>query len=195
MSENQRKKIKNLEFRARLPLYARGLAIFGLIATVLIIGAGFYWSRNNREFRMKNFPATLSEDVVAEVSNYERRETENGVLKYYLKADHARTFADNHQELENVFLQVFDETGENHDTITASRAVYIPAENKNFTAYFAGNVNIQTRNALIVKTEQLSYTKENEIAEAEELVNFERENISGKSYGARVLIREKRLEL
>ena len=88
---------------------------------------------------MKNFPATLSEDVVAEVNNYERRETENGVLKYYLKADNARTFTDNHQELENVFLQVFDETGETHDTITAEKAVYIPAENKNFNAYFAGN--------------------------------------------------------
>ncbi len=193
--KNQRKNIKNLEFRARLPLYARGFAIFGLITTVLAIGVGFYLSRNNREFRMKNFPATLSKDVLAEVSNYERRETENGVLKYYLKAGNAKTFTDNHQELENVFLQVFDETGENHDTITAEKAVYIPAENKNFNAYFAGNVNVETRNALRVKTEQLSYKRETETAEAEELVNFERENISGKSFGARVLIREKRLEL
>jgi LPS export ABC transporter protein LptC/lipopolysaccharide transport protein LptA len=195
MPENKRKNVKNLEFRARLPLYVRGFAVFGLIITVLIIGLGFYLSRNNREFRMKNFPAALSKDVVAEVSNYERRETEDGVLKYYLKADHARTFADNHQELENVFLQVFDETGAGYDTITANKAVYIPAENKNFTAYFAGNVNIQTRDALIVKTEQLTYTKENEIAEAEEAVYFERENVSGKSNGARVLIRDKRLEL
>lgn len=195
MSENSRKNIKNLELRARLPFYARVFAVFGLIATLLAIGVGFYLSRNNREFRMKNFPAALSEDVVAEVNNYERRETEDGVIKYFLKADNAKTFTDNHQELENVFLQIFDETGETFDTITAEKAVYIPAENKNFTAFFAGDVNIETRSALFVKTEQLTYTKETETAEAEEAVSFARENIKGKSTGARVLIGEKRLEL
>jgi lipopolysaccharide assembly outer membrane protein LptD (OstA) len=81
-------------------------------------------------------------------------------------------------------LQVFDETGENSDQITAAKAVYIPAENKNFTAYFAGNVNIETRDALKVKTEQVTYTKETETAEIEELVEFERENVRGKSVGA-----------
>lgn len=195
MSPNPRKNIKNLHFRARLPQYARMLAIFGLIGTVLAIGMAFYLGYGKPEFRMKSFPTNLSEDVVAEVSNYERRETEDGVLKYYIKADNARTFTDNHQELENVYLEVFNETGENPDTITAEKAVYIPGENKNFKAFFAGNVNIRTRSELKVKTEQLSYQKESETAEAEESIYFERENISGKSVGALVHIRDKRLEL
>ncbi len=57
---------------------------------------------------MKSLPATLSKDVVAEVNGYERTETEGDVKKYYIKADKAVTYADNHQDFENIFLQVFD---------------------------------------------------------------------------------------
>ncbi len=57
-------------------------------------------------------PAELSQDVVAEVVGYERRETDGEKLKYYIKADRAKTFTDNHQELRKCCLiQVFDETG------------------------------------------------------------------------------------
>jgi lipopolysaccharide export system protein LptA len=156
--------IKNLQFRAKLPIAFRVLAIFAIALTIFAIGIGFYLSRNNREFRMKSLPAELSQDVVAEVSGYERRETDGEKLKYYIKADKARTFTDNHQELENAFIQVFDETGENSDKISSATAIYVPAkdESKNFTAYFAGNVNIESRDALKVKTEQLTYYKETE---------------------------------
>ncbi|MDQ3042250.1 MAG: LPS export ABC transporter periplasmic protein LptC, partial [Acidobacteriota bacterium] len=152
-------------------------------------------SRNNAEFRMKSMPATLSKDVEAVVTGYERRETDGDVVKYYIKADKATTYTDKHQELENVFLQVFNETGDFSDQIRAQKAIHIPAENKNFTAYFAGDVNIETRDALKVKTEQLTYKRETEIAEAEELIEFSRENVSGKSFGATVNIKEKTLEL
>ncbi len=144
---------------------------------------------------MKSQDAQLSEDVTAEVNGYERTETEGDVKKYYIKADHAKTFTDNHQELEGVFLQVFDETGEKNDQITAQKAIYIPEENKNFRAYFAGDVNIETRDSLKVKTEQIYYKKETETAEAEEAIEFSRENISGKSFGAIVKTKEKTLEL
>ena len=198
MSEiTQRQNIKNLQFRAKLPFIFRVLAIFAIAATVFAIGIGFYQSRNNREFRMKSLPAELSQDVVAEVNGYERRETDGERLKYYIKADKARTFTDNHQELENAFIQVFDETGENSDKLSSATAIYIPAkdESKNFTAYFAGNVNIESRDALRVKTEQLTYYKETEIAEAEELIEFSRENVTGKSTGAIVKLKDKTIEL
>ena len=94
-----------------------------------------------------------------------------------------------------IYLQVFDETGQNSDIITSQKAIYIPKENKNFNAFFAGNVNIETRNALKVKTEQLTYKKETEIAEAEEYIEFERENIAGNSVGAIVHVKDKRIEL
>ena len=195
MSETTKKTAGNFQLRAQMPLIVRVLAVVALAATIIAVGIGFYRNRNNAEFRMKSLPATLSQDVVAEVNGYERTETEGDVRKYYIKADKATTYTDNHQELENVYLQVFDETGDASDQIKAQKAIYVPAENKNFTAYFAGDVNIETRDALKVKTEQLTYKKETEIASAEELIEFSREKISGKSFGATVNIKDKTLEL
>ena len=195
MPEKQTNKIQNFQFRAQMPLLIRVIAIIALAGTIIAIGIGFYRNRNKQEFRMKSLPATLSKDVEAVVTDYERRETDGDVVKYYIKADKATTYTDKHQELENVFLQVFDNTGGASDQIRAQKAIHIPGENKNFTAYFAGDVNIETRDALKVKTEQLTYKKETEIAEAEELIEFSRENVSGKSLGATVNIKNKTLEL
>ncbi len=195
VSDAKRPKIEKLQQRANLPKYFRVGAIAGLCVTILAIGIGFYRAGNHTEFRLRQQDAQLSKDVVAEVNGYERTETDGNVKKFYIKADKARTFTDNHQELENVFLEVFNEESPNSDKITAEKAIYIPAENKNFTAYFAGNVNIETRDELKVKTGQIHYTKETETAEADELVEFERENVSGKSFGATVKIKEKKLEL
>ncbi len=179
-----------------MPVLFRFGAIVMLAFTVLAIGVGFYRARNNPEFRMKGFPTSLSQDVVASINGYERSEMDGDVIKYYIKADKATTFSDNHMELENVFLQVFDESGgTTSDKITAQKAVYIPAENKNFTAYFTGNVNIQTRDSLNIKTALVTYKREDETAVAEEHIEFERENVRGRSTGAIVKVREKRLEL
>lgn len=195
MPENNTHNIKGLHLRANLPKYFRTAAIGVLIVTILAIGVGFYRARNNPEFRMKGFPTALSKDVVASINGYERREMEGDVVKYYIKADKATTFADNHQELETVLLQVFDETGESSNQITAAKAVYIPAENKNFTAYFAGDVNIATRDSLNVKTAQVTYKREDETATAEENIEFERDNVRGRAFGAVVHVKDKRIEL
>ena len=195
VSDAKRPNIQKLQNRANLPKYFRIGAIVALCATVLAIGIGFYRARKTTDFRLKPEDAQLSKDVVAEVKNYERTETEGDLKKYYIKADKATTFTDNHQELENAYLQAFDNAGDKFDTITAQKAIYIPAENKNFTAYFAGNVNIETRDNLKVKTEQIFYKKETETAEADEFVEFERQNVTGKSFGAFVNIRDKKLEL
>ncbi len=195
VSDVKRPNIQKLQQRANLPKYFRVGAICVLILTILAIGIGFYLGRNRTEFRLKPEHAKLSKDVTSEITGYERTETEGDVKKFYIKADKAVTFSDNHIELENVYLQVFDELGDKSDQITSEKAIYIPAENKNFTAYFAGNVNIATRDALKVETEHIFYKKETETAEAEQLVEFERGNITGKSLGAFVRIKEKRLEL
>jgi len=195
VSDVKRPNIQKLQKRANLPKYFRVGAIAALCLTILAIGIGFYLAKKEPDFRLKPSDAQLSKDVTAEVKGYERTETEGDVKKYYIKADKATTFTDNHQEFENVHLQVFDEIGDKSDLITSEKAIYIPEENKNFRAYFAGNVNIETRDALKVKTAQIFYKKETEVAEAEELVEFERDNISGKSLGAFVKIKEKRLEL
>lgn len=198
MSENPNPKKQNYNFRAKMPLILRGLAVFGFVAAIIAIGIGFYISRNNQTFRMKGFPTQLSKEVVAVVNGYERRESVDGVLKYFIKADKATTFTDKHQELENIFLEVYDENNsELSDKISSVKAVFIPAEDgsKNFKLFLAGDVDIETRDKLKVKTDQLTYDKSTEIADAEEAVEFSRENISGESYGAIVNIQNKTLDL
>ena len=178
-----------------MPRAFRFVAIGLLVSTALATLLGFYRASKNPEFRMQGFPTSLSQDVVASINGYERREMDGNVAKYFIRADKATSFADNHQELENVYLQVFDESGSASDQISALKAVYVPADNKNFTAYFSGAVSILTRDSLNVKTAQLTYTKETEIATAEELVEFERKDVRGKAFGATVKVKDKNLEL
>lgn len=191
------KRTNLLEVRAKTPFILRWLAIVALAVTVVAIGVGFYRERNKKDFRMIPGLAELSKDVTAVVNGYERRETDGNVLKYYVKADKATTFSDNHQELENAYFEVYDEKGEKFDRLNANKAIYIPGENnkKTFTAYFFGNVDVETRDNLKVKSEQLIYERGNEIIRTEEPVEFSRENISGKSTGAIAKIKEKDLEL
>lgn len=195
MSQDQKTKIKDFHVRAKIPVYLRYVAVGLLGVTLLVIGIGFYRSSGDPDFRMKSFPTSLSKDVVAVVNGYERREMEGDVVKYYIKADKGTTFSDNHQELENVYLEVFDTSTGASDKITSDKAVYIPEENKNFTGYFAGNVNIDTRDQLKVRTDQVTYKKADDTATVDELVEFERNGVKGKAFGAVVRVAEKKLEL
>ncbi len=175
----------------------RLFGIGGAVLAVIGVGIGFYISSTVQEFRGKDFPAELSENVVGIVNGYERKETENGVLKYFVKADTAKTFDDNHQELDAVTLHIYkDGKSDVFDRISANRAIYIPvADSKEFTIYFAGDVDIRTHDKLEIQTDQLNYRSLTEIAIAEEAVTFKRINISGKSYGAVVDVGKKTLEL
>ncbi|MGH9819736.1 MAG: LPS export ABC transporter periplasmic protein LptC, partial [Pyrinomonadaceae bacterium] len=195
MADTRTQNIKELRFRAKLPRYVGYSAIGVLCLAVLIVTVGFFRERSRTTFHLKSEHTQLSKDIVAEVNGYERLETDGDKPKYYVKADKATTFSDNHQEMENAFFQIYDDTGKPADQMTAAKALYVPEENKNFTAYLAGNVNIETRDALKVHTEQITYTKANDTAEASEQVEFERENVRGTSLGARVHIAEKKLEL
>ncbi|HEX6279193.1 MAG TPA: LPS export ABC transporter periplasmic protein LptC [Pyrinomonadaceae bacterium] len=196
MAETRSATTKGLEFRAQLPRYVRYAAIVVSAVVVAVLVVAFYRGSRDPQFRMQGFPTSLSKDVVAAVSGYERTEFDGGVAKYYVKADKATTFADNHQELENAYFEIYDQSGSGlSDKINADKAVYIPEENKNFTAYLAGSVDIETRDRLKVQTEQVTYKKATEIALAEEAVTFQRDNLSGKSFGAEVKVAEKKLEL
>ncbi|HQU92947.1 MAG TPA: LPS export ABC transporter periplasmic protein LptC, partial [Pyrinomonadaceae bacterium] len=190
------KERKALELRANLPKYVRYAAVGVSALVVLALVIAFYRGSRDPQFRMQSFPTSLSKDVVASVSGYERTEFDEGVAKYYVKADKATTFADNHQELENAYFEIFDQGGSGtSDKINAIKAVYVPEENKNFTAYLAGSVKIDTRDRLKVQTEQLTYKKATDNAFAEEAIAFQRDNLAGTSFGAEVKIAEKKVEL
>jgi len=181
--------------RAKLPQYFRIAAVGVLGITILAVVIGFYRERSKSPFKLKGEHTQLSTDVVANVNGYERLETDGGVSKFYIKADSAKTFSDEHQELQNVYVETFDNEGLSNNKMTAETALYVPEADKKFTAYLKGNVQIETPDALKIKTNNIIYTKKNETAEADEAVAFERENIRGKSLGATVKIGEKTIEL
>ncbi|MEZ5425701.1 MAG: LPS export ABC transporter periplasmic protein LptC [Pyrinomonadaceae bacterium] len=199
MAETEPKKnIKKLEMRARLPRILGILAAAGLGAIVFIIVLGFYFNFGKEDFRMRGArDLKLSKDVIADIQGYERRETEGDKMKFFIRADRSQTFSDNHQEMDNIYLEVFDDSGEKSDIIRADQAIYIPDKNssKLFTVFLAGDVKVDSRDGLKVETDQLTYKKETEVAEAEEYIEFSRENISGHSVGAIVNVGEKTLEL
>ncbi len=187
---------KGFEFQANLPKYVRYAAVVVAALVVLVLVIAFYRGSRDPQFRMQSFPTSLSKDVIATVSGYERTEFDGGFAKYYVKADKATTFADNHQELENAYFEIYDQAGSgSSDKINADKAVYIPEENKNFTAYLAGAVKVDTRDRLRVQTEQLTYKKASDNALAEEAVAFQRDNLAGTSFGAEVKVAEKKVEL
>ena len=195
MPDNKTLNPKQYRLRAKLPLIFRVAAITAIGVAVIAVLIGFYRERSKAAFKLKSEHTQLSADVVSEISGYERLETDGGITKYFIKADHAKTFADNHLELDNVYLEVFDKEGVANDKMTADSALYVPEAEKNFTAYLKGNVHIETGEALRIKANDVTYTKVNETALVEELVEFEFGNVRGKAFGADVKMSEKRLYL
>ena len=163
------------------------------VVTVVVGLIALFRAEIRHRFRLER-AYQLSTDVTAEVTGYERLETDKGVSKYYIKAERARTFSDNHQELDNAYFEIYDAEGNFANKMTANEVLYVPEENKNFTAYMRGNVNIETREALKVKTNNIVYTKSTDTADANELVEFERDSVRGRSHGALVKIAEKKLD-
>src|SRR4051812_42942607 len=111
MPERVTKNVSDFRLRAKLPQVVRYAALGLLAVSVLVVIVGFYRGRDNSGFKLRSEHTQLSTDVTAEVSNYERLETDNGISKYYVKADYAKTFSDNHQELTNAYFEVYDATG------------------------------------------------------------------------------------
>src|SRR5690349_3534659 len=183
-------KNRSYAVRASLPKLVQFAALGLLGLTVLGIIVGFYRQRNKGTFQLKPEHTQLSTDVVAEVNNYERLESDGDVKKYYVKADHAKTFSDDHQELDHVYIEVYGANG-SVDKLSGDNALYVPEPDRNFTAYLKGNVDIDTRDNLNIKTTNIVYTRKDETAVADDLVQFQRENISGTSTGAKVFVAEK----
>lgn len=190
-------KSKKYALRASIPNILRYAGLGGAVMAIIAVVIGFFIAGSKEEFRGKDFPGELSENVVGIIDKYNRKQTENGILKYHVTAEFAKTFDDNHQELDKITLKLFKDGDENRfDTISSDRAVYLPGENSSkFTVFFAGDVRIMTIDGLEVKTDQLNYRSVDGIARAEESVSFRGSNFRGRSFGAIVDIVRNTLEL
>src|SRR3979409_400921 len=170
-----KKRISAVDLRARVPAIARGLALLLLIGGAIFVGVSYYKMRNNTPFRLKSEAPALSKEIVGIINGYEQRLTRDNRLYLWLRADRDVAYADGHHELEQVNLQVFPPTGDKPDQITADRAIYIN-EGTSRSGEFSGNVQIETHEALKVKTDSLIYHEESKIAETSSPITFEREN-------------------
>lgn len=195
MVDAERKILEGYKWRAQLPRYLRVAAAVAAGAAVLAVVVGFFSAGSRSRFKLRSEHTQLSTELTAEVSGYDRLESENGVPQYRITADNAKTFSDNHQELTNVYLEVFDADGTSADKLSAATAVYIPEDAKAFTAYLNGNVSIETRDRLRLKTNNLIYDRKNDVADADEAIEFERDGLRGRAFGASFKIGEKRVEL
>jgi LPS export ABC transporter protein LptC len=127
--------------------------------------------RNNTPFRLKSESPALSKEITGIINGYEQRITKNDRLYLWLRAARDVTYADGHHELEQVNLQVFPPTGDKPDQIISDRSIY---DQKSGVLQFNGNVQIESHDALKVKTDSLQFNQETKIAETAAPVSFER---------------------
>lgn len=188
----RKRRITAVDLRARVPVIARALALFLLVGGGIFVGVSYYKMRNNTPFRLKSEAPALSKEITGIINGYERRITKDGRLSLWLRAARDVTYADGHHELEQINLQVFPATSDKPDQILSDRSIY---DEKTGLLQFNGNVQIETHDALKVKTDSLLFNQDTKIAETAAPVTFERENVSGQSTGALVDNEKKRLEL
>ena len=173
-------------------MITRLVAFALLVSGIALVGVSYYKLRNTEKFKPRSEKPELSKQVTGMVEGYERRVTKNDRLYLLVKASKDTTFSDGHHELDNVSMQVFPPEGDVPDQISATQAIYFPDDN---VLSFSGNVRIETKDKLKVGTETLSFDQNSGVAQTDAPVTFERENVSGKSTGAVVEQKAKRLEL
>lgn len=188
----RKRRITAVDLRARVPAIARGLALFLLVAGAIFVGVSYYKNRNKIIFRMIPKNPELSKEITAVTTGYEQKVTRNDKLYLWLRAARDVTYADGHHELEQINAQFFQPTGDKFDQIVSDRAMY---DAKTGVLQCNGNVQIDTHEALKVKTDSILYHQDTKIGETSAPVTFQRENISGQSTGALVDNDKKRLEL
>jgi LPS export ABC transporter protein LptC len=192
MQAIKRRRAVAIGFRAKFPLLTRIMALSVLIAGLVFVGISYYKLRNTTRFKLFGKSTELSSLETGRVDNYEQRITKAGKLYLWLRATREITYADGHHELEGVNLVIYPAKGDKPDQITSNKAIY---DQKNSVITFVGNVNLETKDALKVKTEQVVYNQTTEIATTESPLTFVRENVSGHSTGAVVEAKAKKLEL
>jgi len=188
----RKKRITAVDLRARVPAIARALALLLFLAGTIFVGVSYYKMRNNTRFRLRSENPALSKEITGIINGYERKITKDGRLSLWLRAARDVTYADGHHELEQINLQVFPANSDKPDQITSDRSIY---DEKTGLLQFNGNVQIETHDALKVKTDALQFNQDTKVGETASPVTFERENVSGQSTGALVDNEKKRLEL
>jgi len=192
MQEVTRKRAIAIGWRARAPQVVRAAALLVLVAAIVFVAVSYYRLRNNVPFRLQSKTPQLSKEIKGIVEGYEQRLMKGDRLYLWLRASRDITFTDDHHELEQVNLAVYPPVGDKPDQISANKAIYDP---KQSVITFLGSVKVETKDGLKVNTESIAYDQNNEIAQTDAPISFDRENVSGHSTGAIVFAKSKKLDL
>lgn len=192
MQEIRRRKVSGLGLRIAAPKLGRALALLLLVAAVVTVAVSYWRLKDRTTFRLRPGQAQLSNEVVGEIINLEHREMKGDRLWVMLKADRDIKYSDGHHKLENVYLEVYPDQGNRPDKITA-RQTLTNEDNTQFL--FTGDVQIETRDNLKVKSESVEYDVKTEVASLVAPVSFERENIKGSAHSANLDSKTKKLDL
>ncbi len=195
MANGNEQHLTKYRTRAALPNVLRYIVLAFLAVAMIALVVAFYRGRTTNGFKVRSEHARLSAEVVANVDNYERLETSDGIPKLYVKAANAVTYSDGHQEFTSAYVRLYDEAGNESEEMTAGRALYIPEADKNFTVYLKESVSINGRDGITIKTDNLVYNKLQHSAESEDAVEFTQGGISGKAVGTVIDMTNKKLEL
>lgn len=192
MQEIRRRKVSGLGLRIAAPKLGRALALLLLVAGLVAVGISYWRLKDNTTFRLRPGQAQLSNEVVGVIDHLEHREMKGERLWVLLKADKDVTYSDGHHQLENVYLEVYPDQGDRPDKISA-RQTLTNEDNTQFL--FTGDVQIETRDNLKVRSESVEYEVKTEAANLTTPVTFERENIAGRSDSAHLDSKAKKLNL
>ncbi|HEX3557884.1 MAG TPA: LPS export ABC transporter periplasmic protein LptC [Pyrinomonadaceae bacterium] len=192
MQEIRRRKVAGIGLRIAAPKFVRVLALVLLACGLAAVAISYWRLRGHTEFRLRPGQAQLSTKVVGDIRNLEHREMKGDRLWVVLTADHDLQFSDGHHELENVHLEVYPEKGDQPDKISSQRTL---TNEDNTQFLFNGNVQIETRDHLAVKSETVEYDVKTEVGNVTTPVSFERENVSGRADNASLNGKSKKLDL
>lgn len=193
MQEIKRRKVFGLGVRARLPLVVRYVSLAALAGVIVYVIVGYRRAPGLREFVMRGGAPELARTVEREVYNFERRFSEGERLRVLLRANKEITYTDGHHELEGVYLEAYPAAGEARpDRIASQRAVY---DLDKGTFSFTGAVQIRTRDALSLETDEAVYHQREERAESPAALTFRRENVAGRADSASLDVKGKHLTL
>jgi lipopolysaccharide export system protein LptA len=192
MQEIRRRKVAGIGLRIAAPKLGRVLALLLLVCGVAAVAISYWHLKDRTTFRLRPGQAQLSTEVVGEILNLEHREMKGDRLWVMLRAARDIQYSDGHHKLENVYLEVYPEKGDQPDKISSQQTL---TNEDNTQFLFTGNVQIETRDHLTAKGETVEYDAKTEVANVTTPVSFERENVSGRADSATLEAKVKKLLL
>lgn len=197
MQDINRKKTFALGLRAAFPWVLRVVALILFLGGIGFLVVSYLRVKDQKPFKMISDKPKLSSQVVSRVEGFEQRITDGNRLRLLVRASVDVTYSDNHHELENVEVESYEEEGVPPNKIKAQRAVYMPGQERvdEGEVTFTGNVNVETKDKLFVKTESLAYEQKSGVIKTNVALNFTRENVSGQATGAMVDMKTKRVDM